>query len=135
MDPREVVRRESREHFAFLVGEGGFTGPQEIENGLAYDRSGICIKVRYFGPREPEVVTTVVVPTAGYGAQWASLDCLYVAFGGGPAQHVPGSAANLKTVTKRVHQQATALRKILPDVLGPNLADAVLRCRGLRPDA
>ncbi|GAA4484991.1 hypothetical protein GCM10023191_008900 [Actinoallomurus oryzae] len=32
------MRREGRKQFAFLIAEGGFTGPKEIEDGVVYDQ-------------------------------------------------------------------------------------------------
>jgi hypothetical protein len=94
-DPRELVRRESRERFAFLVSEGRFAGPEETESGLVYDRPDLQLVVRYLGPYEPQVATSIRLKAGDEIVGWASLGCLYAAFGCGPLQDVPGSAAHL----------------------------------------
>jgi hypothetical protein len=131
VDPREVVRHEGREQFAFLVSDSGFAGPEETERGLVYRRGRLWIELRLVGPREPEVDTTVRLE-GGSGAlgRWASLDCLYVAFGCGTLQDVPGSAATLRTVAKRVRQHAAALHRVLPALLAPGADEVMRRCQG-----
>jgi hypothetical protein len=132
----EIVRRDGREQFAFLL-EHGFTGPAEtadsIVTGLEYRRDRIVIDLWSIGGIEPEVTTRVYVLTASgavsrAGARGASLSCLYVAFGRGKPQDVPENAPTLKTVAKRIVQHAAALRVLLPDVLGPGIDEAVRRC-------
>jgi len=131
VDPREIVRREGGDLFAFLISDGGFVGPEVLESGLAYrHRSGLQITISYLGPREPEVTTRIRVSRDGGAPRSASLDCLWVAFEYGTLQDVPTSAVNARTTSKRLRQQAEALRRLLPTLLTSELDDAVRRCQG-----
>ncbi|MEU4614378.1 hypothetical protein [Streptomyces umbrinus] len=131
VDPREIVRREGGDLFAFLISDGGFVGPEVVESGLVYRHgSGLQIAISYLGPREPEVITTVRVSRDGGAPRSASLDCLWVAFEYGTLQDVPTSAVNTRTTSKRLRQQAEALRRLLPTLLTSELGDAVRRCQG-----
>jgi hypothetical protein len=131
VDPREIVRREGSDLFAFLVSDGGFVGPEVLESGLAYHHcSGLRIAISYLGPRETEVTTTIRVSRESGATRSASLDCLWVAFGCGTPQDVPTSAVNGRTASKRLRQQAQALRRLLPTLLTPEVDDAVWRCQG-----
>jgi hypothetical protein len=130
-DPRKIVRREGSDLFAFLVSDGGFVGPEVLEAGLVYHhRSGLQIAISYLGPREPEVTTRIRVSRDCDTPRSASLDCLWVAFECGTLQDVPTSAANGRTVAKRLRQQAEALRRLLPTLLTSEVDDAVRRCQG-----
>jgi len=134
--PREIVRREGGDLFAFLISDGGFVGPDVLESGLLYHHhSGLQIAVSYLGPREPEVTTTIRVSRDGAAARSASLSCLWVAFEYGTLQDVPTSALNARTTAKRLRQHAEALRRLLPTLLTSEVDDAVRRCQGrLLPD-
>lgn len=131
VDPRETVRREGSDLFAFLISDGGFVGPEVLESGLVYQhRSGLQIAISYLGPREPEVTTRIRVSRDGGATRSASLDCLWVAFECGTLHDVPTSAVNGKTAAKRLRQQAEALRRLLPTLLTSEVDDAVRRCQG-----
>jgi hypothetical protein len=134
--PLEIVRREGSDLFAFLISDGGFTGPDVLESGLLYHHhSGLQIAISYLGPREPEVTTRIRVSRDGDAARSASLDCLLVAFEHGTPQDVPTSAPNARTTAKRLRQHAEALRQLLPTLLTSEVDDAVRRCQGrLLPD-
>ncbi len=81
VDACETVRREARGWCAFLVPAGGFAGPEDTANGIAYYRPGLEIEIRYVGGREPEVATTVrCLADDGRSYRSALLDCLYVAW-------------------------------------------------------
>jgi hypothetical protein len=128
-EPREIVRDAGREAFGFLLGSD-FLGPEITDDGLIYHRPGMQVEVRYLGPYEPEVSTTVRHREPGGVSRSAALGCLYVAFGAGAAQDVTGTADSPGAVAARVAEHAAALKAVLPDLLGPGLADAIRRCQG-----
>jgi hypothetical protein len=128
-EPREIVREIGRDAFAFLLG-ADFLGPEVTEDGLIYHRPGLQVEVRYLGPYEPEVATTVRRRESSGVSRSAGLACLYAAFGAGQAEDVPVSADTLEEVATRVNAQAAVLRAVLPEVLGPDLEDAIRRCQG-----
>lgn len=129
VEPREIVREVGREAFAFLL-TADFLGPEVTEDGLIYHRPGLQVEVRYLGPYEPEVSTTVRRREAGGVSRSASLGCLYAAFGAGAAADLPGSADTPEEVVTRVGQHSAALEALLPDVLGAELGEAIRRCQG-----
>jgi hypothetical protein len=128
-EPREVVRELGREVFAFLL-NADFLGPETTEDGLIYHRPGLQIEVRYLGPYEPEVATTVRRREAGGVSRSAALGCLYAAFGAGSGQDVVGAADSCEAVATRVAEHAAVLKGLLPELLGPGLEDAIRRCQG-----
>lgn len=135
-EPREIVRDAGREAFAFLLGSD-FLGPEITEDGLIYHRPGMQVEVRYLGPYEPEVSTTVRHREPGGVSRSAALGCLYVALGAGTAQDLTGTADTPVAVAARVAEHAAALRTLLPALLGPDLDEAIRRCQGRslpRPD-
>ena len=129
VEPREIVRQVGREAFAFLLA-ADFLGPEVTEDGLIYHRPGLQVEVRYLGPYEPEVATTVRRREAGGVSRSASLGCLYAAFGAGTAQDLLGVADTLDEVVARIGEHAAALKALLPDMLGPELGEAIRRCQG-----
>jgi hypothetical protein len=128
-EPREIVRDEGREAFAFLL-DADFLGPELTEDGLIYHRPGLQVEVRYLGPYEPEVATTVRRRETGGASRSATLGCLYAAFGAGPGQDVGGAADTPEQVASRVGEHAAALRAVLADLLGGGLEEAIRRCQG-----
>jgi hypothetical protein len=121
---------EHRDLFTFLVEGGGFTGPQQIDAGLAYHRPGLHIEIEFLDGREPAVTTTLWTPTPqGRRSARAALGCLYVAYGCGPLQDVPETAPTRRTAAKRAHQHAAALQRVLPHLAASNLDQLIHRCR------
>lgn len=139
--PDTTFRDQVHDLFAFLVTEAGFTEPHDTvgvfaDDSVEYRRDDLHIEIAHFTLREPEVATTVWKPTPpgdpGAAAQRrsAELCCLYVAADCGPPQDVPGTAPNPRTVTKRLHQHAAALRRVLPLLAAPHLDELLRRCSG-----
>jgi hypothetical protein len=129
VDPRELIWSEGPAQFGFLEA-AGFIGPERTDDGIAYEKSGLHLKIWFVGPLEPAVVTSVTHVAADGARCWAQLNCLYVACGCGVLQDVPGGAPNLKTTSKRIHQHATALQRVLPCLLGDDVEVLVRRCQG-----
>ncbi|MFH8738466.1 MULTISPECIES: hypothetical protein [unclassified Streptomyces] len=128
-DPGESFRSTVAEAFAFLVEDAGFCGPEPTKHGLGFHRPGLLVEVWFLPGREAEVATWVQRSGAdGATTQSAWLECLYVAAGCGPAQHVPGAAPTLRAVLKRVGEHAVALRRLLPFLLTSEAEDLFVRC-------
>ncbi|MFE5772825.1 hypothetical protein ACFQ7O_31220 [Streptomyces sp. NPDC056485] len=124
-------RSEVEAAFSFLLEEAGFTGPERTEHGLLFRGPGLDVDVWLFDGREPQVSTGMAaVGPDGIRGRWASLDELYVAAGCGPAQDVPGSAPTRRSAIKRVHQHATALRRLMAGLPTPGLGRLIIRCTG-----
>lgn len=126
----EEFRSEAGVEFAFLVEDAGFSGPEQIDDGLVFHGAGLDVEVWFLDGHEPEV-TTLVAPVASDGvrSRGAWLDDLYVAGGCGPAQDVPRSAPTRRATLKRVHQHAAALRRLLPQLLTAEGGQLIARCR------
>ncbi|MDX3751543.1 hypothetical protein [Streptomyces sp. AK08-02] len=109
-------RSEARVAFAFLVENEGFAEPNEDHLGLTYRRADleVCLWI-HSGRPEPGVSTHLnpIAPDGTRGrAVW--LEDIYTATGCGPPQDVPRSVHNRRSMLKRVHQHADALRRLLP---------------------
>jgi hypothetical protein len=136
-NPRETIWDQGPSAFAFLLDQWGFEGPERTEEGIAYHRSDLHVTVELWAWRNEAGFTTMVrgVDQRSGVQHWASLGCLYVACGLGPLQHVPENAGGGHTISKRITQHAGALRRVMPDLDGPMMADLLRRCQGrLLPD-
>ncbi len=115
--------------FAFLVEEAGFSGPERIDHGLRFHSDRLDVEVWFLDVHEPEV-TTRIAPASSDGVRprgvW--LEELYVMSGCGPPQDVPGSAPTRRATLKRVHQQAAALRRLMPQLLSAEGPQLIARC-------
>jgi hypothetical protein len=134
--PVETLWERGPAAFAFLVEEWGFDGPERTGAGIAYHRPDLHVTVELWAWKHEAGFSTGVVGVDPGGARHsAELDCLYVACGLGPLQHVPGNAGGGHTIAKRVAQHAAALRRVLPHLTGPGGHDLLRRCQGrLLPD-
>jgi hypothetical protein len=127
--PIEVIQIDGPEQLVFLIA-AGLTGPHLTTDGLAYRNDDFEIAMSYYGPREPEVSTTVYWMDPDGSRLWADLGCLHVACGHGVLQDVPGTAPNSKVVAKRIAQHAAVLRRVVPRLLTRDAALLLRRCRG-----
>lgn len=129
-DLAEAFRAEVGVEFAFLVEEAGFSGPEQTDNGFLFHGVSMDVEVWLLGGHEP-MVTTLVTPVTSEGvrAKGVWLDELYVVSGCGPAQDVPGSAPTRRATLKRVHQHATALRRLIPQLLTAEGSQLIARSR------
>jgi hypothetical protein len=120
----EEFKSEARIAFAFLVETEGFAEPEEHDNRwgfygseLTYHRAGLEVCIGFYGGHESEVCTSLsLIGPDGTAGRGVSLDRVYVAAGCGPPQDVPGTVHNRRTMLMRVHQQAAALRRLLPQL-------------------
>ncbi|MFI1356727.1 hypothetical protein ACH4TV_24575 [Streptomyces sp. NPDC020898] len=118
----EEFRSEARAAFAFLVESEGFAEPEDDDlrpgfygSELTYCRADLEVSLGFHGGHEPQVWTHLSPITPDGARGWgASLDDLYVAAGCGPAQDVPITVHNRRTLLMRVHQHAEGLRRLLP---------------------
>lgn len=112
----EEFRSEARVAFAFLVDSEGFSGPEDHDLGLTYRRADLEVRLCFHAGRPEPCVWTHLSPIAPDGTRgWgASLDDVYTAAGCGPAQDVPITVHNRRTLLMRVHQHAEGLRRLLP---------------------
>ncbi|MDO0912391.1 hypothetical protein QQM39_16510 [Streptomyces sp. DT2A-34] len=127
----EEFRSEAGAAFSFLTEEGGFSGPEQTENGVLFRRADLRIEVWLLGGREP-TVTTLLVSVGPDGKRQGSawLEDVYVAAGYGPPQDVPGNAPNRRSALKRVQQHSAALRRVLPRLLTSEAAREFLEAHG-----
>ncbi|WP_105968683.1 hypothetical protein [Streptomyces geranii] len=109
-------RSEARIAFAFLVETEGFAEPEDHDLGLTYCRVDLEVRLCCHLRRPEHCVWTRLSPIAPDGTRgWgAYLDDLYTAAGCGPPQDVPSTVHNRRSLLKRVHQHAEALRRLLP---------------------
>jgi hypothetical protein len=130
--PREAIWEEGPTAFAFLVDEWGFQGPERTDAGLAYHRPGLHISVEFWEWKNEAGFTTTVRGGADpHGRERsASLGCLYVACGLGPLQAVPEVAGSHHTISKRIDQHSSVLRRVVPHLCSPAAADLLRRCHG-----
>ncbi|MGW0754307.1 hypothetical protein [Streptomyces sp. NPDC002587] len=130
LDLPDEFRSEAEVAFSFLLEEVGFAGPERTEHGLLFRGPELDVDVWLFDGREPQVATGAAVGPGGIRGRRAWLDELYVAAGCGPAQDVPGSAPTRLSTIKRVHQHATALRRLMTGRSAPELSQLIIRFAG-----
>ncbi|MFD4137334.1 hypothetical protein [Streptomyces goshikiensis] len=131
LDLPDEFRSEVEAAFSFLLEEAGFAGPERTKHGLLFRGPGLDVDVWLFDGREPQVSTGLAaVGPDGIRGRRAWLDELYVAAGCGPAQDVPGSAPTRRSTIKRVHQHATALRRLMTGLSAPELSQLIIRFTG-----
>ena len=113
--------------FAFLA-EHGFRGPIESETALAYSIPSLILRVLY-DEFDGRVLISIGART-DRGELHASLDCLYVEAGLGPAQDIKDIARSTHSLTVAIESHASALRRFLPVLTGPNIGSLVEKCAG-----
>ncbi|MFE7842464.1 hypothetical protein ACFU53_42320 [Streptomyces sp. NPDC057474] len=123
----EVVRRVGRDALSFLT-EAGFATPSDIEGGLEYTGRGLKIAVyHYWWVHEIAVRAFVEMAEKPLSpCRRAEVDSLYVECGLGAPNHLPGTAGNARLTEVRVRAFASALRELLPFLLGAD-RDALIR--------
>ncbi|MEU6225147.1 hypothetical protein [Streptomyces sp. NPDC047042] len=118
----EEFKSEARNAFAFLVETEEFSEPEEHDlrwgfygAELTYRRAGleVCISV-YLGHESYVCTSLSLIGPDSTAGRSVSLYKAYVAAGCGPPQDVPGTVHNRRSMLMRVHQQAAALRRLLP---------------------
>ncbi|MEU9413095.1 hypothetical protein AB0E08_46400 [Streptomyces sp. NPDC048281] len=117
----EVVRRVGRDALSFLT-EAKFAVPSDIEGGLEYVGRGLKIAVyHYVWAREAAVSACVEMTEESLPARHrATVEQLYAECGLGLPNHLPGTAGNARLTEVRVRRFASALRELLPYLLGPD---------------
>ncbi|WP_460072806.1 hypothetical protein [Streptomyces sp. YKOK-I1] len=123
----EVVRRVGRDALSFLT-EAGFAIPSDIEGGLEYTGHGLKIVVHHY-MWNGEVAVSAFVKTTGEplrARHRAEVGRLYAECGLGPSNHLPENAENARLTEVRVRAFASALRQLLPFLLGTD-RDAIMR--------
>jgi hypothetical protein len=133
--PREVLWEEGPSAFAFLVRDWGFLGPERIDDGLAYHRPGLHVRIEFWSWNHEAGFSTMVECAGDLSArvQVASLGCLYVACGFGTAYDVPEAAGSGHALRKRITQHSSALQLVMPYLSGPAAASLFARCSGRKP--
>jgi hypothetical protein len=133
--PGEVLWAEGSSAFAFLVRDWGFLGPERIDDGLAYHRPSLHVRIEFWAWNHEAGFSTTVerVDDLSARVQAASLDRLYVVCGLGPAQDVPETAGSGHALRKRISQHSTALQLVIPHLRGPAAASLFARCSGREP--
>ncbi|MFF7987123.1 hypothetical protein ACFZDK_49985 [Streptomyces sp. NPDC007901] len=123
----EVVRRVGRDALRFLT-EAGFAMPSDIEGGLEYTGRGLKIgSYHYVWVHEVAVSAFVEMTEEPLPARHrAKVEELYAECGLGAPNHLPGTAGNARLTEVRVRVFASALRQLLPFLLGSD-RDALIR--------
>ncbi len=119
--------REARLRFDSLRSEG-FRASEPADYWLLYEYDDLEIDVLY-DDRDGRV-STEVISIVGDRKPHASLSCLYVASGLGPAQDISDIARNANALAAVLDSQRAALQRLLPVLTGPDAADLLLRCHG-----
>ena len=65
---REVLWVEGPSAFAFLVRDRGFLGPERIDDGLAYRRPGLHVRIEFWTWNNEAGFSTTVERVSGLGA-------------------------------------------------------------------
>ena len=120
-------RAVAAHEFDFLTGAGFLIGSSEGHR-LLYASAVFSVEVLY-DSRDGRVVT-IIDGHLGERNLRASLVCLFVESGSGPAQKVRETARSRKTLSPVLASQASALRELLPELTGPRASDLLLRCHG-----
>jgi hypothetical protein len=123
----EQFAAEAKKYFAFLADEG-FVGPSGDDDLLLYSDGRFGVYVVY-DARDGRV-TTVIEASVGQRNVHASLSCLYVESGLGPAQRIRDIARSSHSLEKALASQASALRVLLPVLERPHAASVLLECHG-----
>lgn len=113
--------------FAFLTDDEGFTGPERRPGWAFYYSARVSVTVGLGGLDGLETHLRGIVNDLDVAA---SLSCLYVAVGLGPAQDVSRTARTTHTLQKSLASQALALRALLPTIRGPRRDELLWRCHG-----
>lgn len=126
-DLEALFEREAQRHFDFLV-EQGFATAQTEGHRRSYTSSRVGVEVLY-DARDGRVIT-VIDAFVGDRNPRASLVCLYVAAGLGPAQDVKEIVRSEKRVGPALESHAAALRAVLPHLDGPSGGSLLIECHG-----
>ena len=130
--PLDIMWQHGADVFAFLCDEFDFDGPERTEDGIAFHRPDLHVEVVIWAwKREAGMDTGLRWIDPATGEQHtAGLEALYVECGLGPPQHVPGNlGGGGHTIVKRLTQHAEALRRLMPHLTGPAVAELFYRCR------
>jgi hypothetical protein len=119
--------RETRRRFDSLRSEG-FRPSERAPYWVCYEYDDLTIDVMY-DDRNGRVSTSIQ-SIVGDRRPHASLSCLYVTKGLGPAQDIREIARSMKALGAALDSQRAAIQSLLPVVTGPDGADLVLRCHG-----
>jgi hypothetical protein len=119
--------REARLRFDSLQNEG-FRASERGEYWVSYEYDELHVDVIY-DDRDGRVSTGIGCVVVDRRAH-ASVSCLYVASGLGPAQDIRAIARNANALAAVLDSQRAALRRLLPLITGPDAADLLLRCHG-----
>ncbi|MEW1780109.1 hypothetical protein [Streptomyces sp. NPDC086777] len=123
----EVVRRVGRDALSFLT-LAGFAMPSDIAGGLEYVGRGLKIAVYHYVWKN-EVAVSAFVEMTGVPLpvrHRAQVLELYVECGLGPPNRLPGSTGTARLTEVRVRAFASALKELLPFLLGAD-RDALIR--------
>jgi hypothetical protein len=126
IDTDDFVTDAARE-FDFLISRG-FVPGSSGDHRLLYASGDFAIEVLY-DDRDGRVVTLVAAHVGDRNPR-ASLICLFVEAGLGPAQSVREICRTRKMLRPVLRSQAAALRDLLPKLTGPHAENLLLECNG-----
>jgi hypothetical protein len=122
----KVLEAEVPRAFGFLA-ERGYETLAEESGRFAWTSAEIGVEVGY-DSHERRVVTVLDAFVGDRHAR-ASLPCLYVETGCGPAQDVHENAVSTHTVRRAVEAQSSALAAVLA-IVEQRGTEVLLRCHG-----
>lgn len=108
--------------------EGRLVGPLADRHRVAYTSRRFSIGVVY--DEMDGRVETFVETRHGNRQLRASLSCLYVEAGLGPAQRIHQIARTQHSLERAVSTQASALHELLPILTGPSRGSLLTKCVG-----
>lgn len=126
---RTTFRDEVVRAFGFLRSADDFIGPEFHEHGAFFYSPRVSVEILYRG-RGDRTVITLANSLVGDQHIRATLSCLFVHAGLGPAQHISDSAVTGHALHKSLSSQAEALRRLLPLLTGESRETLMTSCRG-----
>jgi len=130
MSSREVVdlfNELAPPAFAFLCSEFGMIGPTKGNDSVLFDSPDFSIAIGLDGRDGIRVDFAARIASREYRA---SLACLYVESGLGPAQAVRTTARSSHTLQQSLASNAAALRELLPRLNGDRRIALLAACHG-----
>lgn len=119
--------RVANAEFAFLL-EEEFVRSFSLDFRVAYQSAWLGIEILY--DERDGRVSTIVDATVGERNPHASLTCLFVTAGLGPAQRVRDIARSHKILPSVLATHSAAIRAVMPILRGPLRDSLLIECHG-----
>jgi len=113
--------------FDFLRTEFAMTGPTSCNDAISFESPDLAIAI---GLDRHDGIRVNFQANSGERKYRASINCLYVASGLGPAQSVKSTARTRHTLQQSLQSNASALRELLPRLRADNRDSLFAACHG-----